>query len=168
MPNWCTNKLTISERTDGLGEFLKQNGFSFKSIAPPQYPEDPDGIGWGVISAQNDAWGTKWDLNDDESKDAAKSLLDYGYALFDTAWSPPINVILALSKMFPEADFRLSYTEQGMGFYGIAQFSGGICYCDDCRDVDDKDDYISFLVEEMDYSQEDAEDAVASFSDEEE
>jgi hypothetical protein len=166
MPNWCANKLTISEITPELEAFLKdEQGFSFERIAKPNRPES-DNAGWDTVSAQVDAWGTKWDLGENEAKEVTEFLLEHNSANFDTAWSPPINAIEALSKMFPEIGFTLAYYEPGMSFYGITEFYDGMT-SDDCRNIGDKAEYAAFLVEEFGYEQEDAEEA-AGISEEEE
>jgi hypothetical protein len=91
----------------------------------------------------------------EEAKEAAEFIMEYDYADFDTAWSPPINAIEALSKMFPEVDLTLSYYEPGMCFYGTANFYDGMT-SDDCHNVEDKEKYAAFLVEEFGYDEEDA------------
>ncbi len=54
-------------------------------------------------------------------------LLEIGTAFFDTAWSPPLGALTALSAMFPDHTLVLDYHEPGMGFAGRALFEGGEC-----------------------------------------
>ena len=63
-------------------------------------------------------WGTKWNAC---SINIVEQDLKYGEVMyeFDTAWSPPIPVIVQASKMFPELEFELRFFEQGAGFNGI-------------------------------------------------
>lgn len=166
MPNWCVNRLTVSNKTPEFTAFLKEGGFSFERMAKPNRPES-DEVGFATIHSQVDAWGTKWDLSESEAKEAAETLLDCDYADFDTAWSPPINAIEALFKMFPEVSFTLSYYEPGMCFYGTANFFDGVT-SDDCRNVEDKEEYAAFLVEEFGFDEEDARDQAGLNDDEEE
>ena len=44
---------------------------------------------------------------------------------FETAWSPPSPVIIALSKQFPTLNFTLRYWECGCGFSGILRVRNG-------------------------------------------
>ena len=162
MPNYCENKLTVDNVTPEFTEFLK-GGFSFERMAKPNRPES-DESGFATISEQTAAWGTKWDLDEETQQRVAGELLEYDTVSFDTAWSPPINAIEALSAMFPEVGFTLAYNEPGMCFYGRADFIDGAC-SDECYDGDDKEHYINFLVDELGYD----EDAVREeFEDEEE
>jgi hypothetical protein len=161
MPNWCENKLTVDNVTPEFTEFLK-GGFSFERMAIPNRPE-VDEAGWATVTSQTAAWGTKWDLDEDTQKRVTGELLDYDTVTFDTAWSPPINAIQALSNMFPEVSFTLAYHEPGMCFYGKADFIDGVC-SDECCDTGDKERYVDFLVEELGY---DEDNARANFQNEE-
>jgi hypothetical protein len=155
MPNFCENKLSIDRLTPALETFLKEDGgFSFERMVKPNRPEF-DENGWGTVSAQADAWGTKWDLNENDAKEVADSLIENNAASFDTAWSPPVEAIRALSAMFPEVQFSLAYHEQGCAFYGIADFIDGSCE-DSCSDINDRQEYVNFLVNELGYDEEDA------------
>ena len=42
-----------------------------------------------------------------------------------SAWSPPIPVIKAMSDKFPSLKFKLKYYEMGMGFKGVYTVEGG-------------------------------------------
>jgi hypothetical protein len=155
MPNWCDNKITISNSTPAFEDFLKdEGGFSFERMVKPNRPES-DENGWGTVSAQNEAWGTKWDLDENDAKEVADSLIENNAASFDTAWSPPIEAITALSNMFPDVNFSLTYHEPGVGFYGVADFIDGGCF-DEYSDIDDRQEYVSFLVNELGYDENDA------------
>lgn len=156
MPNWCENKLTVTNSTPELEAFLQEHGLSFGAIVKPNIPEY-DENNFGTIEAQVTAWGTKWDLADDEQKEAAASLLEWGDCRFDTAWSPPLEAISALSEL-TGASFRLAYSEQGCAFYGIAEFADGSC-SDACSSIEDSQEYAKFLVEYMDYPEDDAAEA---------
>jgi hypothetical protein len=41
---------------------------------------------------------------------------------FDTAWSPPMEGLVIISKKYPNLSFELKYEEEGMGFKGKAIF----------------------------------------------
>jgi len=57
MPNYCENKLTVTNSTPKLEAFLKEHGLSFEAIVKPNRPEN-DENGFGTIDAQVAAWGT--------------------------------------------------------------------------------------------------------------
>jgi hypothetical protein len=155
MPNWCENKLTITNMTPAFKSFLEgEGGFSFERMVKPSRPETGE-HGWDTVSAQADAWGTKWDLEADDAKEAARTLLGYGMASFHTAWSPPLGALCALSEMFPEVQLSLAYYEQGCAFYGIAELLGGEV-SDTCSNIDDPELHVAFLVNEMGYEEDEA------------
>ena len=121
MPNWCNNILTISEPSAELVKYLQEEGFSFDKIKPMP-PELKEGDGWYDWAVEN--WGTKWDLNENPFLFDSISENEISF-WFDTAWSPPMGVIEALSEKFYKDHFVLQYLEMGMGFCGEASFSDG-------------------------------------------
>ena len=121
MPNWCNNILTISEPSAELVKYLQEEGFSFDKIKPMP-PELKEGDGWYYWAVEN--WGTKWDLNENPFLFDSISENEISF-WFDTAWSPPMGVIEALSEKFYKDHFVLQYLEMGMGFCGEASFSDG-------------------------------------------
>lgn len=79
-------------------------------------------------------YGTKWDLND--AGEQYRNETSYGVC-YDTAWSPNCEFVVAISAMFPELEFELTYNESGMGFAGKLTASGG--------DYNDEDIPYTFL-----------------------
>lgn len=68
-------------------------------------------------------WGTKWDvMGSGELFGHQSGTL---FAAFESAWSPPIPGILAISKMFPDVQFDLCYEEPGCNFEGQFVALGG-------------------------------------------
>jgi len=63
----------------------------------------------------------KWNADEPELIERKRSLL----YTFDTAWSPPLPVIIKMSKTFPQLLFTLKYWEGGMGFQGIFKAKNG-------------------------------------------
>ena len=153
MPNWNCNTLKVSDASPELIEYLKAEGLSFAKIAPVRQREGVD-----LVTQQAQTWGTKWDLSEDESREVANQLIDVGIASFDTAWSPPIYAIKALSARFYDDEFTLSYYEGGCGFWGIANFSAG--EVDDECEEGTLEEASLFLQEEMGYSKDEADDYV--------
>jgi hypothetical protein len=88
MPNWCQNQLTVQDATPELRAYLEHNGFFFPRMVPPPPLADP-GDDSAAAAQQEAAWGTKWELGEDEGRMVAADLLSGGVSFFDTAWSPP-------------------------------------------------------------------------------
>lgn len=85
-------------------------------------------------------WGTKWDASfggplgalGTEEADVAKSVAMQGVLIapgmarydFDTAWSPPVEWLLAVGPMEPELTLTLRYGEPGNDFAGEVAVHG--------------------------------------------
>ena len=70
-------------------------------------------------------WGTKWDCSEPYINYAE----DDGFGVgFESAWAPPVGVIQAIGKKFPNLNVELEYSESGMGFGGTLGFQGGEYY----------------------------------------
>lgn len=135
MPNWCQNHLTVTGATPEFRAWLK-DGFSFermKPVTPPQTENQSASDTWNANGIYCSSWGTKWDLDENEQRQVADDLLESGETCFDTAWSPPIKAMEALSQMFADVCFQLHYCELGMFFAGTAGFANGNCH-DDSHD----------------------------------
>ena len=165
MPNFCENKLTVTNSTPKLEAFLKEHGLSFEAIVKPNRPEN-DENNFGTIDAQVAAWGTKWNLADNEQKEAAASLLECGECSFNTAWSPPSEAICALSEL-TGASFRLAFYEAGCWFWGAESIEDGRIETE-LSSGESKEEAADFLVEYMDYPDDAAEEAVGLNEDDEE
>jgi len=130
MPNWCQNHLTVTGATPEFRAWQADHGFSFEKMNPPRKRRKADPKGIAALDCYYTTWGTKWDLSDNEQRQVASELLENGSSFFDTAWSPPIQAIEALSRMFSNVGFQLDYCELGMFFAGTATFHGGGCHDD--------------------------------------
>lgn len=133
MPNWCENQLTVIGATPGFRAWLEEGGFSFARISPVSISNPAPSHPWALNDACCMAWGTKWDLDGNLQREVASQLIEHGCAFFDTAWSPPLAAIEALSARFPGETFRLTYCEQGMFFAGVATFQGGLSRDDEAE-----------------------------------
>jgi hypothetical protein len=165
MPNWCENKLTVTNSTPKLEAFLKEHGLSFEAIVKPNRPEN-DENNFGLIDAQVSAWGTKWDLADYEQKEAAESLLECDECNFNTAWSPPSEAIRALSEL-TGASFLLAFYESGCWFWGAESIKDGGVETE-LSSGESQEEAAEFLVKYMDYDEYDANEAVGLNQDDEE
>jgi len=107
---------------------------------------DFKGDNWYDWNVRN--WGTKWDVavHDGEEYPETEITMEtedtLGYR-FNTAWSPPISAIEALSAMFPDVEFDLEFEEEtGWGGNFIFSDGGGTevqSYENKCRDCDSLD-----------------------------
>lgn len=112
---------------------------------------------WNWYNFNNREWGTKWDVAISNNEDPSERLVDESDTklvyMFDTAWSPPIGALNALSEQYP----RLSITneweeEQGFGATTVhkdgddEEINGydwkcqsGHMYCGDVSNIWDED-----------------------------
>jgi len=143
MPNWCHNTLTATGDEELIAELVKKaekkQPLSFHQFAPQ--PENPrDWYGWCLEN-----WGTKWDASfgdaptlgishpeDNADMDASQGALGMTHVpgvviwKFDTAWSPPIPIVKAMSEQFPQLEFVLRYGEPGSNFAGEIKYVDGL------------------------------------------
>ena len=108
--------------------------FSFMNILPP--PEDKldeyhavHGYANGEKTGDTEynwynfnvrEWGTKWDARDVDLLEDDETYLHYK---FDTAWSPPTEVIAKLAEQNPNLNITLEYREE-QGWGGEITFNG--------------------------------------------
>ena len=77
-------------------DFIKRFGYS-------------DWYGWQVNN-----WGTKWNASN-------VYWSDDDYVSFNTAWSTPFDLLVALSKKYPQATFEVEYADEDFG-YNVGQY----------------------------------------------
>jgi len=119
-------------------EFIRKYGYA-------------DWYGW-----RTNTWGTKWNAYDQESR-------DNGDIKFETAWSTPYKLMVILSAKYPEATFKVRFSDEDFG-HNVGEYTlqagvminenipeGGSedAYMMAC-DIRDEWDYISTRIEEMD------------------
>jgi hypothetical protein len=157
MPNWCENGLYISGQKEEITRFKNQavdnsvenkTALSLAKFLPvpeelqneqsPSRNPNPELIEKYGYSNWYDwsigMWGTKWDV-EAELVDETETLLVYR---FSSAWSPPIEWLEAVSKMFPTLAFKMEYEEGGVGFKGEAEAVDGQL-TDFCEDMTEED-----------------------------
>jgi hypothetical protein len=112
---WVKNEGVTSR--EQLTEFLRGKDAQYEAMAN-RYKDNLEKFGhptWYEWACAN--WGTKWDVYDVELTGDCSESGSLNYS-FQTAWSPPIPVIQAMSKRFPSLRFALDYFEGGAGFMG--------------------------------------------------
>jgi hypothetical protein len=131
MPNWVYNKMVVSGGT-----------------ATDRASEQDNWYDWNISN-----WGTKWDAGDQLFEASDTELVYY----FNTAWSPPLGVMNAFIKNYPQLEFTFTYEEE-QGWGGVitrgsdgeletvkewdipdthAEIArrGGVCFCSDTAQV---------------------------------
>lgn len=147
MPNHCYGYLEVSGEPKLLNKFMKQievteseatsersaTKFSLDKVIPMP-KELLNGDGWYDWRVSN--WGTKWDLCDLETNDEGweEGFISYN---FWTAWSPPEQVLEALTTQHPKLSFSYKFADEGGGFWGLWNFSNGMK--DVVEEGDDRD-----------------------------
>jgi hypothetical protein len=114
MPNWVTNILTINasdEVVTKIKEEVKttENGFDFESILPMPIEFEDDWYNWRIEN-----WGTKWNSSE-------IYVFDEGFT-FNTAWSTPFNLLVGLSKKYPNVEFNVRFSDEDFG-YNVGEFT---------------------------------------------
>lgn len=166
MPNWCFNQITVTNSTPKLESFLKEHGLSFEAIVKPNRPDpEDDENNFGTVDAQMNAWGTKWDLDEKEAREMGDNLLECDRCSFDTAWSPPSEAIRVLSEI-TGASFELKFYEPGCWFWGKESIEDGLISIDIDSSSGSKEELKEFLVQEMGYTIEDAQEEAFGFLEE--
>lgn len=144
MPNWCSNILTVSGPTFYVDRFIDKakskaeddpSPLSLESLLPVPANKQDDWYNWCTAN-----WGTKWDVDaiiTAEYVNGDRKSVTYR---FDSAWSPPVELISSIVDDFVNLYFRLAYAEGGMGFIGVAEgdaVDGFMDWCEDCHDYKD-------------------------------
>jgi hypothetical protein len=184
MPNWVYNSLTLEGNKELIEEVAEQLGKPF-TVGDTTY-DNPIISFWNMVKPSDDSleeyntsakggsittpnnwyswnnqhWGTKWDIavgdnRNETSIERGDKIVIY---TFQTAWSPPIPALIALSNNYPELELFLDYEEeQGWGGEVIIK-NGEVSivsehnwrcwgcdyletndpkdnYCDDCEDL---------------------------------
>ena len=149
MPNWTSNELIVTGKTEDVARFVDHIGqtMDFENIIPP--PADmfrgdllgekerkecaekgiPNWYDW-----QSEHWGTKWNACDCEEVILTPfEHTSYTKAIyrFDTAWSTPEPVIRRIIEDWPELEIDGGYIDEG--YEGCGSFSAFQEYCQEGR-----------------------------------
>ena len=110
------NVVSPTDLESYYGESYKSDKQDLMERITDAFANGEDWYNWNVRH-----WGTKWDASDAEITDSTDNYISYR---FDTAWSPPMEVITALAEMYPHLDFSLEYEEE-QGWGGEVEFHEG-------------------------------------------
>jgi len=149
MPNWCQNLLIVRGSESDVAGFIdaamdRKSMLSFEKLRPmpeseeQQMEESAGGLieqlessmpggyknpGWYHWRVAN--WGTKWPTDNVQLERDDPETASYS---FDTAWSPPEELVEFIGKKFPKLRFELQYYEGGCDFAGILEMRNGQKY----------------------------------------
>lgn len=126
MPNWCECDLTLHGPDTAIDDFIQKTRgpetlLFFSAAVPPPVGLDEllDKREWAYKH-----WGTNREASLEEDnewvREAGKASL-----FFMTAWSPPIEWLIAVSRLHPELEISLDYDEPGMDFGGLVKAMRG-------------------------------------------
>lgn len=91
---------------------------------------DDCGYNWEVQH-----YGCKWGASNVEVDDSSNENTGYVRYRFSSAWSPPIELLKAISPSWPTLEFNLMYREESMNFEGRFIIKNGQVIKDVKRDV---------------------------------
>lgn len=114
MPNWITNIVTINASDEVVAKIKQEvkstkNEFDFENILPMPTEFEEDWYNWRIEN-----WGTKW--NSSEVWE-----FEEGFT-FNTAWSTPFNLLVGLSKKYPNVEFNIRFADEDFG-YNVGEFT---------------------------------------------
>lgn len=135
MPNWVFNKITFKGRPQTLQRLAKflqseESVFDFNKVIPcpaelmkddwqndkAKAAENVRNYGYeGWYDWRVAKWGTKWNLGKDARRTSGGMHATLIYD-FDTAWSPPTEVIDEIARRYPSLTITHEYHEEA-GMY---------------------------------------------------
>lgn len=142
MPNWCSNKVVITDfdpdvieelrqKVTGAEDGMRYSAFSLNQIKPvPEEYSDPDvDRDWlleeyGCVNSNEWCtynWGTKWDV-DAALTFSSSHALEYEFA---SAWDTPLVALIELSNQFPSSEIVVEFDEPGNDFWGMHSIKNG-------------------------------------------
>lgn len=139
MPNWCDNKLTVTGDAESLQQFVAaitnadesisilKNLVPFPTELEGEDITDKDGNVFGRAFTDEGYswclrnWGTKW--GDCETEITVND--DYLVIEYQTAWSPALEGLERISRLFPTLTFQTDWVEEGVQSIGAASFENG-------------------------------------------
>lgn len=110
----------VRKKWEALPDKEKKKGYK-----PVKDGYNHGGYEWCVSN-----WGSKWNFSDPKLEKLDKLTAFYS---FETPWGMPSQIIVKMSKMFPELVFKVKYYEAGMAFQGIFIVGDGIVLKDETK-----------------------------------
>lgn len=111
----------LMEKVQQMNEDIQNDPEGFMNALNEIQEEFKTGMDWYNWNVRN--WGTKWEINESWSNHTETSL---GYS-FETAWSPPVEALINLSKMYPALQFHMEgIDENGCFAYEVLIQDGNL------------------------------------------
>jgi hypothetical protein len=161
MPNWCSNRATISGPAPVIREItdvLNQEDTPLLNwmVPQPKFENDQDWYNWNVNN-----WGTKWDISGVYFEHQPEE--DSITFEFSTAWGPCVEAFHTWAAHDGRVQFTLEYWEPGMGFAGRVTYDGEYLD-DDHRDVNvDREGYLELAGETFGYVEDEEEEPLTEW-----
>jgi hypothetical protein len=132
MPTLCANRLQIIGRQDEIDKCLnsvktKEGAFDFNTVIrrPDLKRVVPRFGNRFYLQWYDGLWGTRSNALPSSDDTIVAERIPHGAEIcFETAWAPPVPVLLELSKKFPKLEFRLYYEINGDG-EGLVWYKNG-------------------------------------------
>ena len=139
MTDWCKNTLRVTGPDPLVGDFLPRAKGKYRSeqVEPRESPLCFETLvplpSQATYLDELAEWGCKWGafrvhLSETAAAGGVK-LVEY---LFDTAWSPPLELLNRVATLFPNLVFELEYYAATSGFAGKAKWEEGKLVFDKC------------------------------------
>ena len=121
MPNWCSNRATITGPAPVIKEIIEvlnqDDSPLLQWMNPRPGTEEENWYQWNI-----DNWGTKWDITDVYFENPPEE--DTIEFSFCTAWAPPVQAFETWAAEDGRVQYKLDYWEPGVGFVGSASYDG--------------------------------------------
>jgi hypothetical protein len=120
MPNWCSNRATITGPAPvirEITEILNQEDTPLLQWMVPRPEAEEDWYSWNITN-----WGTKWDVCDVYFENQAdEDSIEFSFC---SAWGPPVEAFETWALADGRVQFNLEYWEPGAGFVGSLNYDG--------------------------------------------
>jgi hypothetical protein len=151
VPNWCSNRATITGPEPVIQEIKEQLTRDDPEllswmVPQPNFEGDQDWYMWRVNN-----WGTKWDICDvyiDDDKE--QDTISFS---FNTAWAPPVEAFTTWAFTDGRVQFSLEYWEPGCGFVGETTYDGEYLDTNDVDSGSDPEEYKRIASETWGYEE---------------
>ena len=143
MPNHVTNILVVSgdaDKRQAMFEAIKNDEIGLGSIDFNKVIPAPDNIFQGNLGAAEREkygknnwldwncanWGTKWNSYGYQGPPCTEKEFDGATVEFQTAWSAPTPVLIALAEKYPDLDFEIKWADEDFGYnVGHKEYENG-------------------------------------------
>lgn len=157
MLNWCYNELHVTGTENDVVNFFQASAMEEEQIEDITYITELSQIPFFMMGTvprpeeqkenwydwNTSNWGTKWDMETasieyyDQHRETVWTIV----VSFETAWSPPIEWIVAVSELYPNMVFGITYKEECMGAEGVFAVHNSVILQNERREPVEVNDY---------------------------